>query len=102
MPPLRGAIIGLGNVAAQGHLPGWKRRADATITAAVDSRPERREALATVFPAARWYDSVEELFAIERDQLDFVDICTPPSSHATLSRSALSRGDCTCSARSRS
>jgi len=89
---LRGAIIGLGNVAAQGHLPGWRRRSDATITAAADSRPERREALTAVFPSARWYDSVEELFAIERDQLDFVDICTPPASHATLCRSALSWG----------
>lgn len=88
--PLRGALIGVGHVAAQGHLPGWKRRADATITAGVDSRPERREALAAVFPDAKWYESVEDLFAIERDQLDFVDICTPPSSHASLCRSALS------------
>jgi predicted dehydrogenase len=92
MTPLRGAVIGLGNVAAQGHLPGWKRRTDATITAGVDSRPERRAALAAVFPNAKWYDSVEDLFAIEREQLDFVDICTPPGAHASLCRSALSWG----------
>ena len=90
MTPLRGALIGVGNVAVQGHLPGWRRREDATITAAVDSRPERREALHAVFPSARWYDSVEDLFALERENLDFVDICTPPASHAMLSRSALS------------
>jgi predicted dehydrogenase len=90
MTPLRGALIGVGNVAVQGHLPGWRRREDATITAAVDSRPERREALHAVFPSARWYDSVEDLFALERENLDFVDICTPPSSHAMLCRSALS------------
>jgi len=90
MPPLRGALIGLGHVAAQGHLPGWKRRSDATITAVAESRPERREALSAYFPNAKWYDSVEDLFAIEREQLDFVDICTPPSSHPTLCRSALS------------
>ncbi|HEX4439740.1 MAG TPA: Gfo/Idh/MocA family oxidoreductase [Thermoanaerobaculia bacterium] len=92
MTVLRGAIIGLGNVAAQGHLPGWKRRADATITAAVDSRPDRRDALAAAYPNAKWYDSVEDLFAVERENLDFVDICTPPAPHASLCRSALSWG----------
>jgi D-apiose dehydrogenase len=90
--PLRGAMIGLGHVAAQGHLPGWKRRTDATITAGVDARPERRAELTAAFPNAKWYDSVEDLFAIEREQLDFVDICTPPAPHATLCRSALSWG----------
>jgi predicted dehydrogenase len=92
MTILRGALIGVGHVAAQGHLPGWKRRGDATITAAVDSRPERRDALSAVFPDAKWYDSVEDLFAVEREELDFVDICTPPSLHASLCRSALSWG----------
>jgi predicted dehydrogenase len=41
------------------------------------------------FPNARWYETAE-LLATER--LDFVDICTPPASHATLCRSALSWG----------
>ncbi len=87
---MRGAIIGLGNVAVHGHLPGWRRRAGVTIVAATDARPERRDVLAGELPAARWYDEPAAL--LEDPTLDFVDVCTPPSSHAALIGAALERG----------
>ena len=87
---LRGAIIGLGNVALEGHLPGWLRRDDVTLTAVADVARARRTAAAERLPAARWYDAAEELIA--REPLDFVDICTPPSSHGPLIVRALERG----------
>jgi predicted dehydrogenase len=43
-----------------------------------------------VLPHARWYETAEALFSTE--ELDFVDICTPPSSHAGLIRGAFARG----------
>ena len=87
---LRGAIIGLGNVAVHGHLPGWLARRDVTIVAAADASPVRRSELAARVPGARWYDSAEAL--LDREALDFVDICTPPATHAGVIRSALQRG----------
>ena len=87
---LRGAIIGFGNVAVHGHLPGWLARRDVAIVAAVDASPERRSELAARLPEARWYDSTDALLAEET--LDFVDICTPPATHAGVIRSALQRG----------
>lgn len=84
---LRGAFIGFGNVAAQGHLPGWRSRDDVMIVAATDVLPARREAFLKDCPGGRWYESVAELLSGE--MLDFVDICTPPSSHAGLVRQAL-------------
>lgn len=90
MTALRGAIIGLGNVAVAVHLPGWRRRDDVLIVAATDVDPTRRPHDETALPGARWYDSAEALLADA--ELDFVDICTPPSSHAPLIRSALERG----------
>ena len=87
---LRGAIIGLGNVAIHGHLPGWLGRPDVIIVAAADSRPAQRAECDARLPGARWYDSPGAL--LEREALDFVDICTPPSSHAPLIESALGRG----------
>jgi len=42
---LRGAIIGLGNVALAGHLPGWLRCRDVEIVAATDVEPARRAAI---------------------------------------------------------
>lgn len=87
---LRGAVIGLGNVAIHGHLPGWLGRPDVRIAAAADSRPAQRAECEARLPGARWYDSPEDLLAGE--PLDFVDISTPPSSHAPLIQSALERG----------
>jgi predicted dehydrogenase len=87
---LRGAVIGLGNVAIHGHLPGWLGRPDIRIVAAADARPAQRAECDARLPGARWYDSPEALLAGEA--LDFVDICTPPSSHAPLIESALGRG----------
>ncbi len=86
----RGALIGLGNVAVHGHLPGWRARGDCEIVAATDASPARQAECRARLPAARWHDSVESLLAGEA--LDFVDICTPPSSHAALIEAALARG----------
>ena len=86
---LKGAILGVGNVALHGHLPGWKERGDVEIVAAADARPDRLDLLAETLPSARRYDSAEEL--LSRETLDFVDVCTPPATHATLARAALER-----------
>jgi len=84
---LRGAFIGFGNVAAKGHLPGWQSRSDVTIVAATDALSARRDAFLEACPDGRWYNSVDDLLSDET--LDFVDICTPPSSHAALIEQAL-------------
>jgi predicted dehydrogenase len=85
----RGAIVGLGNVAVHGHLPGWLSRHDVEIVAATDVRPSQREVCARHLPGARWHDSAESLLS---EPLDFVDISTPPSSHAPLIAAALGHG----------
>jgi predicted dehydrogenase len=84
---LRGGFIGFGNVAAKGHMPGWRSRNDVRIVAATDAVAARREAFLGACPDGRWYDSVDDLLSGET--LDFVDICTPPGSHATLIKRAL-------------
>ena len=86
---LKGALLGAGNVALSGHLPAWKDEKRVEIVAAADARPERREVFLAELPKARWYASAQEL--LEKEELDFVDICTPPVSHAPLTRSALGR-----------
>ena len=87
---LRGAIVGLGNVGREVHIPAWRRRSDVEIVAANDADLARRSLVAASLPAARWYDSADELLA--RERLDFIDICTPPSSHGPLVCRALERG----------
>ena len=72
---LRGAIIGFGNVAQFGHWPAYQNNREARIVGVVDARPERRAVAAEL--ALRNFERLDQL----RD-IDFVDICTPPASHA--------------------
>ena len=87
--PVRGAIIGVGNVAVHGHVPGWRARPDVEIVAATDVRPSQHAICAAALPAVRWYRSAERL--LDEASLDFVDICTPPSSHAPIIEAAMRR-----------
>ncbi len=86
----RGAFIGFGNAAAQAHLPAWQSRDDVAIVAATDSAEARREAFLAACPGGRWHATVDRL--LSEEALDFVDICTPPGSHAALIRQALRAG----------
>ena len=87
---LRGAFIGFGNVAANGHMPGWRSRDDVRIVATTDAAASRRDAFLAASPDGRWFDTVDDLLL--RERLDFVDICAPPGSHAALIGRALDAG----------
>jgi len=86
---LRGALVGFGGVAANAHLDAWRARGDVAIVAACDASPARREAYRSAIPHTSVYETTEALLAGET--LDFVDISTPPGSHARLIESALER-----------
>ncbi len=87
---LRGAFLGFGNVAANGHAPGWQARPDVRIVAAVDADPDRQAPFRERFPDAAWYAEPDALLAGQA--LDFVDICTPPGQHAAQIAWALDAG----------
>ncbi|HXQ49990.1 MAG TPA: Gfo/Idh/MocA family oxidoreductase [Stellaceae bacterium] len=87
---MRGAFIGFGNVAEQGHLPGWRTRGGVAMVAATDPAASRRGAFLAACPDGRWYDTADALLAGEAP--DFVDICAPPGSHAALIHRALDAG----------
>src|SRR2546426_10452932 len=76
---LRGAIIGLGNVALHGHLPGWLSRREVEIVAVTDTDPARRAARAARLPAGRRDDTARPLLAAARP--DLLAICPPPAGH---------------------
>jgi len=86
----RGAIAGLGNVAVHGHLPGWRGCDRAEIVAVADVVESRLAAHRSHLPGARFYPEVESLITAEGP--DFLDICTPPGTHAAIAHLALRRG----------
>jgi predicted dehydrogenase len=93
---LRGACIGFGFISSKGHAPSYQTRAvspgDFEIVALADSCVERQLEARRQFPAARIYGSWEQLLQCESDNLDFVDISTPPFAHAEIANCALACG----------
>jgi len=87
---LRGAIVGCGEVAEVAHLPAWRHIRHVELVAACDQVKE-----VAVKTARRWgipsaYDSFAQM--LESENLDFVDICTPPPTHYPLSIQAMQAG----------
>jgi len=78
--PLRGAIIGFGNVASHAHLPLWLKDKRFQIAAVTEPDLERTALAKKQLPNTPVFSDVKSMLA--SIQPDFVDICTPPSYHA--------------------
>ena len=87
MTKLQGAFIGFGNIAELGHWPSYAKSTEAKIVAVMEPSPTRQKAAKAL--GLKVYSDLDELFRTEK--LDFVDICTPPSSHAELALEALAQ-----------
>jgi predicted dehydrogenase len=87
---LRGAIIGFGAVAANGHWPAYAESKEAEIVAVVDRTAARRDAARKSIGAGSTFATIEEL--ADGAEIDFVDICTPPALHGELILKTLARG----------
>jgi predicted dehydrogenase len=87
---LKGALIGFGEVAANGHWPGYQASSGAEIIAVVDRTPERRALAETLSPGIKTYAALADI--PRSAPIDFVDICTPPALHAEPLFEAIDRG----------
>jgi predicted dehydrogenase len=94
MSMLRGALIGVGNIALKGHLPAYvqskKLKEETEIVAVADPSSANHAKAKEILPSVRSYTSTEDLFLNER--LDFVDICSPPHSRKEIIEAALELG----------
>jgi predicted dehydrogenase len=92
---VRGALVGFGFIASQGHLPAYLRareRLNVDIVAVVDPMPSRREeAVRLLGEDVRVFPTLGELL-MNGMALDFVDLCSPPAFHVEQSVQALRRG----------
>jgi predicted dehydrogenase len=87
---LQGAIIGFGEVARNGHWPGYAASREVKIVAVVDRSAERRKLAQESLPGVATFSTLEDLAAGAK--IDFVDICTPPALHGAPMLDALARG----------
>lgn len=86
----RGAIIGFGHIATNGHLPAYRRHSRLNITAVADRLPSAARTCARELPRAIFYEDAARL--LEKEKIDFIDIATPPSLHAGLICRGLAAG----------
>src|SRR5260370_24566450 len=87
---LRGAISGLGEVAARAHLAGWRMRENIAIGAIHDPISERRHEAIRLIRNVRVYDDLELM--LDGEAPDFVDVASPPGLHHAAARAALLAG----------
>jgi predicted dehydrogenase len=84
------AIIGAGNVANTVHIPAFKKIREAKLIAVCDVNKERVEDVARTWKIPHVYTDFAEL--LEKEEEAIIDICTPPSTHASLSVDAMKMG----------
>lgn len=89
MQPLRFALLGAG-FWARFQLAAWREAGDACCVAVCDPEPEKGERFAREMNVPAVYADPEEM--LERERPDFVDIVTPPATHAALVKLAAARG----------
>lgn len=72
------------------QLTAWAEVENAGIVALADRHPERRDPVVREFDVEQGYNDFETM--LDEAELDFVDVCTRPYSHASLTKLAADRG----------
>lgn len=88
--PLNVALIGAGRIAQEAHLPVWAERPDATLRWVVDTREEAARSTAEAWGVPHWGTDYRR--ALEDQELDAVDVCTPAITHREICEAFLRRG----------
>ncbi|MGE0470182.1 MAG: Gfo/Idh/MocA family protein [Nitrospira sp.] len=88
---IRLAVLGLGAVTKNIHLPAYQRLKDRVVlVAGCDVDPAARAAMAKAGVFQALFEHPEEM--LEKTKPDVVSICTPPSWHVSQCLDALDRG----------
>ena len=84
---LKVGIVGCGVVARQGHIPVFLRLKNVTLQSVCDKNGELARQTAAKYNIPKAYSELSDMLSTEN--LDMVDICTPPQIHAPLTLEAL-------------
>jgi len=88
--PLKVAIIGCGRIGQMQHIPSVLRIRRAQLAAICDQNEALVIETARRFDINRYYTDFSEMLA--REDVDILDICTPPQTHLDLSIRAMEAG----------
>ncbi len=89
MPKLKGACIGAGYF-SHFQYEAWQRIPEVELVAFSNRDPVKAAAVSERFGLSRLYVDYREM--LDKEKPDFVDVITPPPSHAEICREAARRG----------
>lgn len=89
MGKLKIGVVGGGHIVTHRHLPVFKKLKNVEVVAICDKRESIAKSVAERFGIKRCYTSLSEML---KEQLDVVDICTPPRTHTSLAIEAMDAG----------
>lgn len=87
MRKIKVAIIGVGTIANGAHMPAWKRIPQAEVVAICDTIDTQEVSFAKKWGVPHTYNSFSDL--LEKEPVDLIDMCTPPSIHLAQITQAL-------------
>ncbi len=87
---LKVAIIGIGGICKNRHLPAWIKMDNVDIVAVCDIIEERAREAACKYGIAGVYTDYRDV--LELEELDAIDICTPNLYHSQIACDALEKG----------
>jgi predicted dehydrogenase len=87
----RVAVVGCGAIAQAKHIPAFRQQKSVVdISAVCDRDPDIAQKTAKRFRIPGVYTDVQEM--LDREDLDIVDICTPPRTHVQIALDSLRKG----------
>ena len=87
---LRVAVIGVGGIAQNQHLPAYEKIDNVDVVAVCDINEPRVKMVAEKFNVPKACTDYKEI--LEMDNLDAIDICTPNYLHSVIACAALEKG----------
>jgi predicted dehydrogenase len=87
---LKVGVVGGGRIATESHLPVLKSLANVEVTAICDQQSDAVRSAASKYGVKAIYTDLEGM--LSKENLDVLDICTPPFTHSSLSIQAMEAG----------
>jgi len=87
---LRVGIVGCAAVAQRWHIPALRKVKGAQIVAVCDAREDLAGSVAKRLNLHRHFADLADM--LNKEELNLIDICTPPGTHATLAIQAMEAG----------
>lgn len=83
---LKIGLVGTGNIVRHRHLPAFKKMKDVKVSAICDKQESIARGVAEQFGIRHHHTRLSDML---KEELDIIDICTPPQTHASLAIEAM-------------